>query len=267
MNNIRTYGNESFIAAVIHGGPGARGELKPLAEELSRTGGILEPLQSEKSIPGEIEELHALLDPFNKSPLVLIGHSWGAWLSMLYAGRYPANVRRLILVGCPPLEIRDLPTAMETRINRLNASERKSLYRLIEAVHSSQGADTNAAFAELGAYVSMVDAFDPIPGSIDRSAIDCRADIYSAIWNEAEELRTSGELLRLAGSIRCPVTAVHGAYDPHSADGVQKPLERLLKNFQFILLKECGHEPWIERNARETFFQILHQLLSKPDSI
>ncbi|NIU02689.1 MAG: alpha/beta hydrolase, partial [Nitrosopumilaceae archaeon] len=74
----------------------------------------------------------------------------------------------------------------------------------------------------------------------------------------AAELRASGELLKLGKLIKCPVVAIHGDYDPHPAAGVQKPLFLTLKDFRFTLLKNCGHKPWIERHARDEFYEILN---------
>ena len=62
-----------------------------------------------------------------------------------------------------------------------------------------------------------------------------------------------GGLVACAGLIKCPVTAIHGDYDPHPADGVREPLSRLLKDFNFILLDECGHKPWIEKKRKRSF--------------
>jgi pimeloyl-ACP methyl ester carboxylesterase len=64
-------------------------------------------------------------------------------------------------------------------------------------------------------------------------------------------------LLALAQHIQCPVIAIHGDYDPHPAEGVHKPLSLALANFRFILLKKCGHTPWLERWARENFYRII----------
>jgi len=57
------------------------------------------------------------------------------------------------------------------------------------------------------------------------------------------------------------VVALHGDYDPHPAEGVQKPLAATLKNFRFILLEKCGHKPWIERQSRDKFYAILKEEL------
>jgi len=81
------------------------------------------------------------------------------------------------------------------------------------------------------------------------------------VWPDAAELRRSGELLRLGKHIKCPVVAIHGDYDPHPAEGVQKLLSAILQIFRFILLKDCGHRPWIEREAKDEFYGILKKEL------
>jgi pimeloyl-ACP methyl ester carboxylesterase len=77
------------------------------------------------------------------------------------------------------------------------------------------------------------------------------------VWKEAKELRYSGKLLELGKKIQCPVVAIHGDYDPHPIEGIKDPLTRVLKDFRFILLKNCGHLPWLEKKARDNFFDIL----------
>jgi pimeloyl-ACP methyl ester carboxylesterase len=77
------------------------------------------------------------------------------------------------------------------------------------------------------------------------------------VWGEADKLRSRGKLLELGKEIRCPVVAIHGDYDPHPFEGVREPLSRVLKNFRFILLEKCGHKPWIEREAKESFYTLL----------
>ena len=40
VDNLRMYGNKPYVVAVIHGGPGALGEMAPVARELSLNTGI-----------------------------------------------------------------------------------------------------------------------------------------------------------------------------------------------------------------------------------
>jgi pimeloyl-ACP methyl ester carboxylesterase len=57
------------------------------------------------------------------------------------------------------------------------------------------------------------------------------------------------------------VLAIHGDSDPHPAAGVREPLSRTLPDFRFILLEKCGHMPWLERQARDTFYALLREEL------
>jgi pimeloyl-ACP methyl ester carboxylesterase len=75
------------------------------------------------------------------------------------------------------------------------------------------------------------------------------------------ELRRNGTLVALGKQIQCPVVAIHGDYDPHPPEGIKKPLSAVLKNFRFILLKNCGHLPWIEKEAKDKFYGILKEEL------
>ena len=104
MENLRKYGKAPFNIVVVHGGPGAAGEMVPVAQELKACGGILEPLQTVNSIEGQIEELKCQLEKNGDLPIVLIGFSWGAWLSILFTVKYQSFVKKLILIGSGPFE-------------------------------------------------------------------------------------------------------------------------------------------------------------------
>ena len=109
-----------------------------------------------------------------------------------------------------------------------------------------------------------MDAFDPIAPKSEihqSSGIECDTKVYQKVWKEAAELRRSGKLLEMGKNIQCPVVAIHGDYDPHPAEGVRVPLSAILKDFRLILLKNCGHKPWIERKARDELFRVLKEVL------
>ncbi len=259
VKNLRTYGKPPLKVAVIHGGPGAAGEMAPVARELSSDWGVLEPLQTEASVEGQIQELRRVLEEKTDPPASLIGFSWGAWLSFLVAARYPTLVKKLILVASGPFEEKYAAGIESTRLNRLSEEERAEVESLFEILDDPTAQDKDQAFARFGALFSKADAFDPIES--ESEVVRYEPDIFRAVWSEAAELRRSGRLLRLAEDIRCPVVAIHGDYDPHPAEGVEKPLSRILKDFKFILLSNCGHKPWIERQARNRFYEILKEEL------
>jgi len=255
MNNLRKYGRKPFNIAVIHGGPGAPGEMAPVARELSKNTGVLEPLQTADSIDGQVVELKNVLGNSGNIPVVLIGFSWGAWLSYILTAHYPALVKKLILICSGPFEQKYVAKIMETRLNHLNADEKKKTLSLLSASNTNKM--NYKDFARFGELMDKADSYDPLPH--DSEVLASNPDIYQRVWGEANKLRSSGELLKLGEKIQCPVVAIHGDYDPHPAAGVRDPLARVLKDFRFIILEKCGHHPWHERQAKQQFYDVLRR--------
>jgi len=259
MKNLRTYGKAPFTVVVIHGGPGAPGHMAPVARELSPDWGVLEPLQTAASLEGQIEELKTVLGKNGDLPVTLIGFSWGAWLSFIFAANYPAFVKKLILIGSGGYEEKYAAKIQDTRLSHLSEEERREVHSVMEAMNDANIHDKNTLFALFGKLFTKADAYNPL--TLDTENLEVQYHIYRSVWNDAKELRSSGELLKLGKQIQCPVVAIHGDYDPHPAEGVQKPLSAIVKSFRFILLKNCGHMPWIEREARDKFYEILKEEL------
>jgi pimeloyl-ACP methyl ester carboxylesterase len=259
MKNLRTYGKAPFNVAVIHGGPGAAGEMAGVARELKSGWGVLEPLQRAASLEGQIEELKTVLEKNGDLPVSLIGFSWGAWLSFIFTANYPTFTKKLILIGSGPFEEKYSARIQETRLNRLSDEERTEVESLYEVLDNPATEDKSTAFARFGALLLKADAYDPMKH--ESEMIDCDFSIFQGVWKQAAELRRSGKLTEFGKHIKCPVVAIHGDYDPHPAEGVQKPLSAILKNFRLILLANCGHKPWIERQASDEFYRILKEEL------
>ena len=259
MENVRIYGMAPIDIAVIHGGPGAPGEMAPVARELSGSHGVLEPLQTASSLQGQIRELQAILERNGHLPVTLVGHSWGAMLSFIFAAQCPSLVKKLVLVSSGVFEDKYAERITGTRLSRLTEEEIVAVDSLSRTLDDPNATDKNRVFAELGNYISRADSFDPLP--YESEIIECQYAIYQGVWKDAQEMRTNGRLLALGRQIHCPVLAIHGDYDPHPTAGVRTPLSSVLKDFTFILLEKCGHRPWLERAARDKFYGILEQEL------
>jgi pimeloyl-ACP methyl ester carboxylesterase len=259
MESLRKYGERPYRVVVLHGGPGTPGEMAPVARRLARTHGVLEPLQTE---PGLEEQLQALKDALLAEadlPVRLVGHSWGAMLAFIFTARNPSMVDRLIMVSSAVFADSYAADVFRTRAGRLTAEETEEVSGLLRALGDPCVPDKDRVFAELGTYIRRADSLDLL--SYKDEVTDYRYDVYERVWGDAAGLRSSGGLLELAGKIRCPVVAIHGDYDPHPAAGVIKPLSPVLKDLRFILLEECGHEPWLERRAHREFFDVLEREL------
>ncbi len=255
MEILRTYGSSPFAVAVIHGGPGAPGEMAPVARELSVFGGVLEPIQTGVTIEGQIDELRDVLEKHGDLPVTLIGFSWGAMLSFIFTARYPKLVKKLIIIGSGPYEEKYAANIMKTRINRFGKDDEENFIRLTEILNNPSTKNRNEALCDFGKLMSKVDTYDPLPH--EDEVLECNYESFKGVWEEASQLRKKGKLLEFGKGIHCRVVAIHGDYDLHLFEGVKEPLSRVLKNFRFFLLGKCGHQPWIERESRDKFYNLL----------
>ncbi len=251
---FRLYGNSPRKIVLLHGGPGAQGSLSPFAERLSHSAGIIEHLQSGHSIDELLMEIEEIIDAESRPPVYIAGHSWGAWLGILFASARPDLVKKLILIGCAPPDREYEPMVERERDSRLTADERmrvdefRKTFPFMDAEHKEE------AFLEFSLLMTKIDSWRP--GSVMNDLSEYDYQSFEEIWPPALELRNQGSLLSSCSDIKCPVTAVHGSYDPHPAEGV-KMLSRIIKDFRFVSLDKCGHYPWSETLASDEFYSVM----------
>src|SRR3972149_5811022 len=128
IGKVNQYGSGTPRVVLIHGGPGAPGEMQPVGEELAqREIGSIEPYQTAKSLEGQIEELKAQIESHCKSPICFLGYSWGSMLALLTARKYPHLANKVILVSSACFDEESASEIRPCRISRLSPSERKML--------------------------------------------------------------------------------------------------------------------------------------------
>jgi len=262
---IRKYGTVPYKAAVIHGGPCAFGSVACVANELSKTFGIIEPIQTKQTIPELITELHEQILSVSKNPMTLIGHSWGAWLIILFAKEHQEMVNQLVLVGCGPFKEKYLDLIMERRLNNLSKEEGELLVKSLQQLN---GSDKDAALGTLGRLADKADNYDVIDVKKDIEEINDdfaanRGEMFASLMSQVGEMRGNGELCCALKEIKCPVTVIQGEFDSHPVEGVIEPLQEQGVAFDVHVLPKCGHSPFKERFAKETFYEILRNIVKK----
>ncbi len=261
MRTYREYGKSPFNVAILHGGPGAPGEMAPVARELSAISGIIEPLQAAASINGQVEELKGVIVQKANLPIILIGFSWGAMLGFIFTARYPEFVRKLILVSSGAFEEKYAEGIMAERLVRLSQAQRIQALNLIDALNDPGIFNKAGYMHRFAALMFKADSCNPLPHKSE--ILEYQYETNRSIWKQASELRKSGALLAMGKRIGCPVMAIHGDCDPHPAEGVKIPLESVLKDFDFTLIQDCGHYPWLERKAKDKFYQVLKDKIKR----
>ena len=243
MEDCREYGSAPYRAIVVHGGPGAPGSCAGICRGLSERFGVLEHLQQQSSVAGLVEALRGVVLRYRLGKTVLIGHSWGALLSFIFASQYPQYVSKLILVGSGMFDAGYYPQLVAARGETI--------------MPAAQKADIQAA----GLYVPGM-PYDPdhycLLPNLPKDMLAFNEPQFNALMDEILPMRASGKLISYADGVCCPVIAIHGRNDPHPVDSVKIPLEKRLGEFKLHVLERCGHDPWKEHYARDAFFALLH---------
>jgi pimeloyl-ACP methyl ester carboxylesterase len=234
--------------------------MAPVARRLGQRFGVVEALQTAMSVDGQVEELCATISTRADPPVRLVGHSWGAWLSMMVAARSPGSVARLILVSSAVLEDRYARDMRGTIAARLSADDRLELEKLNALLSDPDVPGRSDLQSALFRLMEKTEFFDRDDAPSER--FKTREGIFESVWPQAAALRTSGALLNTARGIRCPVQVFHGDYDPSPAEGVRAPLSAAVADLRFDIIKDCGHTPWLERRAKESFYASLEAALT-----
>jgi non-heme chloroperoxidase len=188
-----------------------------------------------------VRDLEAITAELGIDRLVLIGHSLGGRISMLFAAEHPERLAGLVLVdAAPDLDPRGA-SRISTDVERRAALTFGSLAECENALaHAYPGARPSVLRRmarhgmrrrEDGRYERKTDPlFHAARGGLTAAAA------------EALEKRTAGELWEALGRIRCPALVVRGAAsDVLGADTAERMVEEVLQDARLAVVPHAGH--------------------------
>lgn len=259
---VLSYGTQGPYVVLLHGGPGAPGQVAPVARFLSGRFRVLEPLQRLSgdiplTVARHVKDLHDVLeDPFQEGPVRLVGFSWGAMLALTYAARYPDEIERLVLIGCGTFDAQARQVYQDSMEERMDAHDRKRIDYLEDllALEVDPGR-RNELFAQFGAIYTRLQSCNPLPGSSEVLVYDEAG--FRQTWIDVLTLQEQGVQPAEFTAIRAPVTMIHGEDDPHPGELIYRSLVPYIRDIAYHELQRCGHIPWVEREAREAFYHLL----------
>ena len=265
--HVRFYGETGPQVILLHGGPGAPGDLAPLARHLGNNFRVLEPLQRlSDSIPltvaRHVADLYGVIhDTATDIPIRLTGHSWGAMLALTYAARYPADIDRVVLIGCGSFDKGSREAYQTCMAQRMNSEIKLRLNNInMQLAVEKDPQRRNESFAELAALCTRLQSFKPL--STGSEALVCDERGNNETWNDALYIQEQGIQPAEFARIQAAVTMIHGDKDPHPGPMIYKSLAPIIPTIQYHEIPRCGHMPWIEQEAREEFFKLLGEILS-----
>ncbi len=264
MIKTRQYGSGEKTVFVLHGGPGAPGYMKPVAERLGREGYLaVEPFQRSGSpekpltVERHIEDLAEVVERFCPDrPAVIIGHSWGAMLGLCYAAKYTGRVESLVLIGCGTFDGESREVMTQRRMAKMSPGQRRRLDAL-----ENEDEQNDKALAALGAMMRDVDSYELMK-------VDYAIEYYDALgfrqtWEDMIALQKAEVYPQGFRAVTAGAVMLHGADDPHPGRMIYENLRQYMPGLEFIEFTKCGHYPWLEKHANREFYNSLLRYINK----
>jgi len=248
---------------VLHGGPGLSHEyflphLETLVDEFQlifydqrASGNSSAGVAPESiSIEGFVADLEGIRKRFGLDKVSLLGHSWGGLLALHYALKFPEKTQRMILVDAAPpnakLDVEGFK-AMEAR----RSEEDTRRIKAIMASEAFQKLEPSAIAEYLRASEKVrfyrTELISLMRMSLDREKILKLMRVGRIMRPQLADY----DIVQDLSAVTCPILVVHGDCDTIPVDSARLIHEQV-KDSRLIIVKNCGHFPFIEAPERFT---------------
>ena len=257
---VRRYGQSGPLVIVLHGGPGAPGYMAPVARGLADRFQVLEPFQRGSggeplTVARHVADLRGLIESEGAGERpVLVGSSWGAMLALAFAAECPDLAGPLVLVGCGTFD-------MGARVRMQEIMEARTSHELRQRLANlaKEHADPDSELRARARLILPLYSYE-LAGE-DQELGDCDARAHDETWDDMLRLEQEGLYPAAFSAIRSPAIMLHGALDPHPGRMIFAGLKPYIPQLEYREWERCGHYPWLEKAARDEFFDCLRQWL------
>jgi proline iminopeptidase len=276
-------GTELFIKIIgkgeplllIHGGPGLNHQyFLPSILNLSkqyqlifydqRGCGQSSANQDAKSmtISRFVEDIEAIRQYFGIQQLNLLGHSWGGFLAMQYAIKYPQNLKSLLLLNSSSASQEFRQANFKLQLSK-ESEEVKKEKELIKSSEDFKAKKISAyeRFFQVNFKTTLFNPSlsDSLHFGLPSNYLEANKLLY-LLFNDLQDYDLHPKL----ALVKCKVLIVRG-----DSDGIVKESdEKIRQSFtnakaELIEMKNCGHFPFLEKPAE--FYQIIQDFMKKSE--
>jgi proline iminopeptidase len=265
--HIQEYGKGDPVI-LLAGGPGLNaGYLQPVWENLSKDYRciVLNQRGTDQSLVAVVDstsmtmdnyvnDLEALRHHLNLEKLVLIGHSWGGMLSMVYLAKQPENVKKVLLLdsGGPSESFtKTFDANLNKRLTKDDLAEIKKL--------DSLGLETSRAqwpgyFYDRGRALATRSSIPANPYG-QKGVFKFTAANYFA--------NSDAMISALKKATGVPVFLIQGKQDP-MGEPTAMDIKKVLPQTNIHYIEKCGHFPWLENKEQvNDFFSSVRKALNQ----
>ncbi len=216
------------------------------------------PLKSGQSctLADQINDLDALRAHLGFDKIDLMGHSWGGFLAMAYAARYPQHIAHLIISDSAAPRWSDTLFLFKDVYPDVTAHE--DSYAFVSNLNEKDSSAAREASTEL--YESMLFYS---PERRDEFAAKMANDkeyyeINRAVNHDVARFDLNPEIKKF----RFPTLVMCGRFDMNVAPVIAYKIHRAIPGSKFVVFEKSGHMPFFEEPAK--FVQVLTEFLSSP---
>lgn len=200
----------------------------------------------------QIEDLEALRKHIGAEKIDLLGHSWGGFLVMAYAARYPQHIQHLLIMDSAAPKWSD--TVFLFKDVFPEGVEREDA----EGFAMEMG-DQNAAKIALREYLSML-FYSPEKRDAALAKmqdVDENREVNHAIGTDLRRFDLNPELSKF----HFPTLVITGRYDMNVAAVVAYKIHKAIAGSTFVVFGQSGHMPFYEE--QDKFVQTVQAFLGQ----
>lgn len=198
------------------------------------------------TVADQVADLEALRAYLRYERINILGHSFGGYLAMAYAARYPERIERLIICDSAAPRFSDTIFLFEKVFPETN--ER------MKAIKVTDELTKKAAFMQ---YFSMLfySAKNRDTYLAAVTTINANDEVAEALWKDLAQLDFTPELPKF----RFPTLVMTGRFDMNVAPSVAYNIHKAIPGSRFVVFEQSGHLPFYEE--QESFVQTVKSFL------
>lgn len=270
----KSYGHGNKTLILINGGPSLSNYMSTLGVQLSDKYKIVEYFQKGTpenpttnkdalTLKGHLSDLKNVVERNRGSRVVLIGHSWGASLALLFMSENPGIISKAILIGSAPLNdeaAKKLGENIQLRLNEESKLKLQTIKSNFDQAKSDE--ERNILMQKRLTIIGPAYHLDP---KTEENFSDLKWDYTTfvtsidSLWDFIDE----GKISNALANISDPIVAFHGDFDPIPMNETFKFLSNHIKGLKTVEVKKSGHFPWLEKDVQETFIKNLLNELTR----
>jgi proline iminopeptidase len=185
----------------------------------------------------QIEDLEALRAQIGAEKIDLLGHSWGGYLVMAYAARYPEHIRKLLIVDSAAPKVSDT-------VFLFNDVFPEGVERQDALEFASQMGDQTATDKSLREYLAMLFYSPEKRDAALAKLTGARQNVpvKESIVQDLGHYDLTPELPKY----HFPTLVITGRYDMNVAPLVAYKIHKAIPGSQFVVFDQSGHVPFYE---------------------